>query len=158
MNNSEEPRPPHLGRQFSDATFMMHAAIAQKAGLTGTDHKYLGFLIENGPMTAGELGRHTGLTSGAVTGLVDRLVLLKLVRRAYDEEDRRKIYIEPQMEVITRKLGPIFGELQARMQGIQSAFSSEDLDVVGRYMQACIDEMKSFTAHLREPVIAQSSK
>lgn len=62
-----------LGRQFSDATILMHEAIANKAGLTGTDHKYLGYLTRHGPMTAGELAKYTGLTTGAVTGLIDRL-------------------------------------------------------------------------------------
>ncbi|WP_314509005.1 helix-turn-helix domain-containing protein [Xanthocytophaga agilis] len=50
----------------------MHEAVARKAGLSGTDHKYLGFLIEKEQITAGEFSTLTGLTTGAVTGLIDR--------------------------------------------------------------------------------------
>src|SRR4051794_19089751 len=82
-----------LGRQFSDATILMHEAIAGKAGLSGTDHKYVGILMRDGAMTAGELSKLTGLTTGAVTGLIDRLELKKLVKRQFDKEDRRKILI-----------------------------------------------------------------
>ncbi len=51
----------------------MHEAIAKSAGLTGTDHKYLGLIIQHGEMTAGKLSKLTGLTTGAITGLIDRL-------------------------------------------------------------------------------------
>src|SRR5882762_5867505 len=84
-----------LGKSFSDTTIFMHEVIAKKAGLSGTDHKYLGLIIENGPVSAGELSKLTGLTTGAITGLVDRLEKKKLVKRKFDKSDRRKIVIMP---------------------------------------------------------------
>jgi DNA-binding MarR family transcriptional regulator len=54
-------------RKYSDTSILMHEAISRKAGLSGTDHKYLGLLIQEGPMTAGELSQRTGLTGGAIT-------------------------------------------------------------------------------------------
>ena len=44
-----------LGRQISDATIFMHEAIARKAGLAATDHKYLNLIVDSGKITAGEL-------------------------------------------------------------------------------------------------------
>src|SRR5688500_15633345 len=61
------------GRRFSDATVMLHLQIAEHAGLAPADHKYLGMLMHRGSMTAGELAQASGLTTGAVTGLIDRL-------------------------------------------------------------------------------------
>lgn len=61
-----------LSQLYTCASLRMHEAIGQEAGLSGTDHKYLGFIIEKGQMTAGELSQLTGLTTGAVTGLIDR--------------------------------------------------------------------------------------
>src|ERR1700712_4297881 len=84
-----------LGRTFSDTTIFMYEAIAQKAGLTGTDHKYLSILLQNGAMTAGHLSKLTGLTTGAITGLVDRLERKKLVKREFNEDNRRKVIIVP---------------------------------------------------------------
>ena len=73
----------------------MHEAVGRKAGLSGTDHKYLGFLMQNGQMTAGELSNLTGLTTGAITGLIDRFEKKRLVKRQFAEDDRRKVIIEP---------------------------------------------------------------
>ncbi len=61
-----------LSQLYAYSSTEMHEAIGRKAGLTGTDHKYLGFLIQKGRMTAGELTTLTGMTAGAVTGLIDR--------------------------------------------------------------------------------------
>ena len=59
-------------RQYSDASIFMHEAIARKAGLSGADHKYLGLILQHKELTAGEIAKLTGLTTGAVTGLIDR--------------------------------------------------------------------------------------
>jgi DNA-binding MarR family transcriptional regulator len=68
-------------RLYSDNSILMHEAIARKAGLSGTDHKYLGLIVQNGTVTAGELSTLTGLTTGAVTGVIDRLEKKKFVKR-----------------------------------------------------------------------------
>ena len=72
MNNDVLTRIRKLNQLLSYTSIQMHEAVARKAGLSGTDHKYLGFLIEKGQMTAGELSNLTGLTTGEVTGLIDR--------------------------------------------------------------------------------------
>ena len=54
MNNDGIKRLRHLSQQYAYVSIKMHEAIAQKAGLSGTDHKYLGFLIVKGQMTAGD--------------------------------------------------------------------------------------------------------
>jgi DNA-binding MarR family transcriptional regulator len=135
---------------MSDATIRMHEAIARKAGLSGTDHKYLGMLMQSPPMTAGDLARATGLTTGAITGLVDRFEKRKLVRRRYDDEDRRKIYIEPWQENVDRLMGPTFRELQARMEQVMQGFTQAELAIVARYIQGTIVAMQEFTAGLNE--------
>ena len=95
MDNDAITRIRKLIQQYAYTSIQMHEAIGRKAGLSGTDHKYLGFLIEKGQMTAGELSNLTGLTTGAVTGLIDRFEKKKLVKRKFAEDDRRKVFIEP---------------------------------------------------------------
>src|SRR5882672_10051316 len=104
MDNDTIKQIRKLSQQYSYTTIQMHEAIGQKAGLSGTDHKYLGFLIEKGQMTAGELSSLTGLTTGAVTGLIDRFEKKKLVKRQFAEGDRRKVMIEPN----TKKIMALF--------------------------------------------------
>ena len=69
-----------LGRKLSDVTIAMHEAIARKAGLTGTDHKYLTILMNEASLTAGELAKLAGLTTGATTAVIDRFEKLGLVK------------------------------------------------------------------------------
>ena len=77
----------------------MHEALALKAGFSGTDHKYLGFLIVKGQMTAGELSNLTGLTTGAVTGLIDRFEKKKLVRRQLLRTTERKLLLSQTLKI-----------------------------------------------------------
>jgi DNA-binding MarR family transcriptional regulator len=94
-HHAEVIRVRKLSQQFAYTSIQMHETIGRKAGLTGTEHRYLGFLIQKGQMTAGELSVLTGLTTGAVTGLIDRFVRKKLVKRQADKEDRRKTILVP---------------------------------------------------------------
>ena len=60
-------------RETSTVTILFHQAIADRLGMNVTDHKCAGILSRSGPITAGELARRTGLTTGAITGVIDRL-------------------------------------------------------------------------------------
>jgi DNA-binding MarR family transcriptional regulator len=79
-------------RMGSMATLLNHA-VAAFAGLHPTDHECLDLLDWTGPLTAGEIGAHLGLSSGAVTGLVDRLESAGWVRRERDDDDRRRVIV-----------------------------------------------------------------
>src|SRR5215831_10305891 len=75
-----------VGRSHSDATVMLHSAIAQRFDLTATDLKALGFLDRLGALTAGEIAQHTGLATASVTSLIDRLEKRGFVRRTRDQK------------------------------------------------------------------------
>ena len=137
-------------RQYSDASILMHEAIARKAGLSGTDHKYLGLLLEKGPATAGELAQMTGLTTGAVTGLIDRLEKKKLVTRQFDKTDRRKVIIVPDVQNTKQLLTPIFAELQAKTAALIASFSEAELQLIERYFLAATGIMQEVTTQLNE--------
>ena len=139
-----------LGRLFSDTTILMHEAIARKAGLSGADHKYLGLVIQHGAMTAGDLAKRTGLTTGAITGLVDRLEKKKLVRRGFAADDRRKIVIIPNTEQATKLLGGTFAGLQQRMVSLLSTFSDNELEIIEKYLRSTTDVMKEVARNLLE--------
>jgi DNA-binding MarR family transcriptional regulator len=138
-----------LGKRFSDATIFMHEAIAKKAGLSGADHKYLALIIEHGEMTAGELAKLTGLTTGAITGLVDRLEKKKLVKRRFDKADRRKIVIVPNRENSAKLFGDAFGDLQRRIVDYFSRLSEEEIQIIERYLLATIEIMDTVTSNVR---------
>lgn len=135
-------------RQYSDASVLMHEAISRRAGLSGTDHKYLGLLIQKGEMTAGEFSKLTGLTNGAVTGLIDRLEKKKLVKRRFDKDDRRKIIIVPNTQNAMKLLEPLFAELQAKTQQLIESFSENELQVIEKYFTSATSIMNEVTNHM----------
>jgi len=138
-------------RQYSDASVLMHEAISRKAGLSGTDHKYLGLLIQKGEMTAGEFSKLTGLTAGAVTGLIDRLEKKKLAKRRFDKGDRRKIIIVPNTQNALRLLEPLFAELQAKTLQLIGSFSESELQVIEKYFTSATAIMHEVTYRTNNP-------
>src|SRR5581483_7599348 len=71
-----------------------NAALAGQLGLAPTDLECLTLLREGGPTGAGELAEALGLTTGAVTGVVDRLERAGYVSRRADPADRRRVMVE----------------------------------------------------------------
>lgn len=146
-----------LGRALSDATLRLHHSIAQKAGLSGTDHKYLGLLTRHGPMVAGELARLSGLSSGAVTGLVDRLEARELVSRCADPEDRRKILIVPNASNIRKLLGSSSARLERRISTHAKKLSSRDAEVIAKYLEETIVILNEMSVTLQKEISEQGS-
>jgi len=138
-----------LGKQFSDTTILMHQAIAKKVGLSGTDHKYLNLIIQNGAVTAGELSKITGLTTGAITGLIDRLEKKKFVKREFDKNDRRKIIIVPNYGNSMKLLKNVFSDLQGRIINHFSTLGVKDIKIIEKYLVSTIEIMNDLTNDLQ---------
>jgi DNA-binding MarR family transcriptional regulator len=137
-----------LSQQYAYTSIQMHEAVARKSGLPGTDHKYLGFLMQKGQMTAGELSTLTGLTTGAVTGLIDRFEKKKLVKRVYAEGDRRKVLIEPNTKNIMALLVPLYKDFRSKSEKLMASFSGKELKVLESYFSKAIEIMRDATNDL----------
>src|ERR1700712_1732426 len=133
MNKDTITRIRKLSQLYSYTSIQMHEAVARKAGLSGTDHKYLGFLIEKGQMTAGELSTLTGLTTGAVTGLIDRFEKKKLVKRQFAEDDRRKVFIVPNTKKIMELLVPLYKEFRGKTEKLIASFTNKEIKIIETY-------------------------
>jgi DNA-binding MarR family transcriptional regulator len=79
-----------LARQL----FRFYGAVADQLGLPTTDLTCLGTLRDRRRATAGELATELGLSTGAVTRMVDRLHRAGFVRRLPDPRDGRRVIIE----------------------------------------------------------------
>ena len=141
MDDDVIKRIRKLNQLHSYTSLQMHEAVARKAGLSGTDHKYLGFLIEKGQMTAGELANLTGLTTGAVTGLIDRFEKKNLVKRRFAEGDRRKVIIEPNTEKIMALFVPLYEEFRNNSEELIASFSNEEIKIIETYLLKAIEIM-----------------
>ena len=77
---------------------LFHQAVADRLGLSVSDLRCLRILLKPGVHSAGEIGERTGLTTGAVTRMIDRLEQAGYVRRRDDRQDRRRVYVDPVSE------------------------------------------------------------
>lgn len=145
MDNDIITHIRRLSQQYAYTSIHMHEAIARKAGFSGTDHKYLGFFLQKGKMTAGELANLTGLTTGAVTGLIDRFEKKKLVKRQFAEDDRRKVFIEPNTKNIMALLEPLYKEFRNNSEKLIASFSSKELKTLETYFSKAVEIMNETT-------------
>ena len=114
--------------EMSTETIMFHQVVADAVGLYITDHQCLHFIHRHGAMPAGRLAELTGLTTGAVTGIIDRLEKAGYVRRKNDVEDRRRTIVEPVLnKKLERKLEMIFVPLHEKMYNLLSSYSDSEL-------------------------------
>jgi len=133
------------GRESSAAAVMMHTVIAEKAGLTATDTKTIDTLLRLGPVTAGELARHTGLATASVTSLIDRLEIKGLVRRERDQKDRRRVIVRP----VAERLGngeKVFGAVRQGFAELLEAYRDDDLETILDFMRRSAQRTRELTA------------
>lgn len=132
-----------MGRESSTLTVMFHTRIAEQMGLSGTDHKCLDLAMRTEePITAGRLAELSGLSTGAVTGVIDRLERRGFVRRVRDPYDRRKVLIEVSQQDPERH-AHLFTGIVDTMRKVMEQFTLEELEVVERYQRALLEEMRT---------------
>lgn len=129
---------------------MFHAAIADHVGLSATEHKALDLLSRAGSMTAGQLAELSGLTTGAVTGLVDRLEKAGFVKRERDPQDRRRVVINPQIAKMEQEIGPLFGAMSQRMEQLMAGYGDQELAIIHDFLTQSIAVLKEETENLKK--------
>lgn len=141
-----------VGREHSDATVLFHARLAEHLGLPPTDYKTVSVLERLGPLTAGDIARHTGLASASVTSLIDRLVEKGFVERVDDPDDRRRVRVEVQREHLDslRKQVPSPGRSLARLW---DAYSDEQLRTIADFLERNAARLREETAGVAEPSV-----
>ena len=125
-----------LGRIMSTQTVFLHQAIAQSVGLNATDTKCVE-LILRGPesgVSAGWISQMTGLTSGAITHILDRLEKRKFVKRIRDTRDRRKVFVQVRPESLA-PLTPRFEAIGNAYLGFLEKYSDKELQLICGYLE-----------------------
>jgi len=116
-------------QQTSGQSVLLSEIIADKVGLAPSDLETIGFLEDGGPMTAGRLAELTGLTSGAVTRVIDRLERAKYVRRRSDPDDRRKVLVEL-VPGRTKEFDRFYGPMARGATEFLSRYSDAELALI----------------------------
>ncbi|MFZ2156054.1 MAG: MarR family transcriptional regulator [Bradyrhizobium sp.] len=139
----------HAVRRSSALGVIFGQTVASRVGISSSDLECLDFLNLEGRVTAGRLAELTGLTTGAITGVVDRLEKAGLVRRERDESDRRKVFIATVPENIAR-VGKFYEPMQRAMLKEWESYTDAELKLLLRFMThgyktmlAAIEELKA---------------
>lgn len=123
---------------------LISQAVSERFGLNSSDLECLDLALLSGGATAGEFAKVTGLTTGAITGVIDRLERAGYVRRERDPTDRRKVVVRAR-PAMTRRIAPLYDSLQREMTALWSRYSDEQLalilDFVARSCDLAVQEI-----------------
>src|SRR5919206_4154575 len=137
-------------RELSTRTVIFHHLIGERIGLNPTDHKCLDVIIRRRTlMTASQLAEETGLSTGAITGVVDRLEKAGYVRRKRDQSDRRLVFINPLLDRAMVKLSPIFDPIKQASRRLYSKYSDEELAIILDFVINCNKMIQEITANIK---------
>lgn len=144
-------------RRTGSLSTLHNRAAADLVGMNQTDWDCLDVLDWTGPITAGELAKRVGLTSGAITGVLDRLEKLGFARRVADPRDRRRVIVEITIDPMVvpaderhAALHALFGQLGAEMFEASEQFDADDLEAILRWMRIGNEAVERSTSRMRQ--------
>jgi DNA-binding MarR family transcriptional regulator len=120
-------------RKVSAQSVLLSQTIASRAHIGSSDMECLDLLALEGPTTPGRLATQIGLTTGAVTMLIDRLERGGLVRRKPNPADRRSVIVEA-LPTGAQVLMPMFAPLARGMAKLNERYSASELALVLDYL------------------------
>jgi DNA-binding MarR family transcriptional regulator len=149
-HNSGSASGRNPGRELATAVITFHETVARRLGMSAAESRCLGVLNDLEVATPGQLAQATGLTTGAITGIVDRLEKAGYASREPNPNDRRSLLVRiRQPEKLGQLLGPIYGSLSAAMAQMSSQYTPEQLEIIDRYLNQTIDVLKVETEKLK---------
>jgi DNA-binding MarR family transcriptional regulator len=138
------------GRSLGNSSSMLLNACADRLGLHSTDWGCVLLLNEAlpTPLTAGQLAELTGLTTGAVTGVLDRLENAGYVRRERDPADRRRVVVRLVPEEMAR-IQPMFDGMIADMIAMHRDYSDDELAVIVEMLTRSSEILRTHARRIR---------
>lgn len=154
MNQSKRKKLKHvvgfeLGPEMGARSILFQQAIATLAGVSATDLKCLDYVRRGGDVTAGDLARLTGLTTGAITAAMDRLEKAGLARRERSPVDRRKVLIRLSDSPLMKRIMPFYESLANEVAALLERYSSKQLETIRDFCEGSIGVLKRQTEVVR---------
>jgi DNA-binding MarR family transcriptional regulator len=136
-------------RKSSAQGVLFSQAVAARLGISSSDLECLDIILMHERITAGELAAATGLTTGAVTGVIDRLEKAGFARRERDSKDRRKVFVFA-LPSVGERIGPFYRSLQQASAAMLAAYSDRELEFLLDFFTRAGEMMTGETARLRD--------
>jgi len=136
-------------RRSQAATARFDQAVADALGLNRTDMRCLDILQMEGSVTAGRLAELTGLTTGAITTVLDRLENAGFARRVRDPHDRRRVLVEMAPEAMSGAAN-LYGEHIARAEQLYRRYTLEQIELLLEFVRGSRELNERAAARLEE--------
>jgi DNA-binding MarR family transcriptional regulator len=135
-----EPNRAQLEAAIVEGTRRMIAAavlfshqVAEQLKLGASDAQFMTLLDVHGPLTPGRLAELSGLRTGTVSGVLDRLEAAGLIRRERDPHDRRKVIVSPDAQQIAERVAPHYAGQVVRMTEVLNRYDDDQLAVIADF-------------------------
>ena len=141
-----------FGQELATALVMFEEAVASNLDLNATDYRSLVTILKTPEINPKILSEKIGLTTGAVTGIIDNLEKKGFVTRKRNPDDRRQIIIIPLLSYqdLNKKISPIFESLGARMGELFSHYTEDQIKTILGFLGNFVEIIKSETLKLKK--------
>jgi DNA-binding MarR family transcriptional regulator len=124
-------------REYGIANVLFRNAIGELLSVNATDMECLGLLFHKGIATPSELSRHTGLSSGATTAMLDRLEKSNLIERRPNPNDRRGTQIVINKKT-AEKIAPLFLSARTAQNELIESYSEKELQLLSDFFEKSV--------------------
>jgi len=137
-------------RQLNSLGAFFFRAAAAQVGMNATDLQVIDILEITGPATAGQLAELAGLTTGAITGMIDRLEKGGWVRRESDPSDGRRVLVRlSPSQTAMKEIAPLFDSIGQKWDDIASKYDDQQLAFLIDFLRAGNTAAKEEISQLR---------
>jgi DNA-binding MarR family transcriptional regulator len=146
----------HQSQLLAATVVLFEQAVADRLQLSVSHVHVANLLRLTGPMTAGQLAELTGLTTGSVTSMVDRLVRAGYVRRESDPHDRRRVVVRADADAMERDVGALYESLAHASARLIAGYSTEELALLVGHLTRNNALMLEEAVKLRHSTVARA--
>ena len=127
-------------RKMIAALILYNDNVSRLTGMSASESQFLHLLQLHGPLTPSELARRSGLTSGTVTGVLDRLEELGFAGRERHPTDRRKVVVTVNEERLNAELAPHFEGQAEFLVGVLDQLSPAEMRAVAKFLTLLVPD------------------
>jgi DNA-binding MarR family transcriptional regulator len=144
MSEHYEPSRIEMAvRAFIASAILFNHQVAQRLGFGASDGQFMHLLQVHGPLTPGQLAELSGLTTGTVTGVIDRLEGAGFVRRERDSSDRRKVLVKLDEQHLGQQMAPLYAGQAEILAKVAGSFDAEQRDAIADFLERLVAEAPS---------------
>ena len=137
-------------RDLSVELSLLNQRVSGHLDLKGTDLQCLDLIDRHGPLSPSMLARLAGLHPATMTGVIDRLERGGWIMRERDPSDRRGVVLQPvpgrRADILRLAAG-----MNAELAKICADYSSDDLELIARFLRRTADAGRTAGAQLDPP-------